>query len=129
MDEIEPDFLAFVFEKKYDEVMNIPKLIYHITDAKYLDKIKHIGLTPKTKSKLSSHPERIYAALDKEDTLNLWKRMKIFIPKEKDILLTIDTEKLNNTFYNDPNFQNKGVYTYNNISPQSIINIEPITEQ
>lgn len=128
MDEIEPDFLAFAFEKKYDEVINTPKLVYHITDAKYLDKIKSIGLTPKTKSKLASHPERIYVSLDKKDALNLWKKMKVFIPKEKGILLTIDTEKLNNTFYNDPNFQNKGVYTYNNILPQSIINIEPITE-
>jgi hypothetical protein len=128
MDELEPDFLAFSFEKKYDEVITTPKLVYHITDVRYLDKIKSIGLTPKTKSKLSSHPERIYVALDKEDALNLWKRMKIFIPKEKGILLTIDTEKLSDTFYNDPNFINKGVYTYNNISPQSIINIEPITE-
>jgi hypothetical protein len=128
MDEVEPDFLVFVFEKKYDEVTYVPKLIYHITDGKYLDKIKSIGLTPKTKSKLAYHPERIYVALNKEDTLNLWKRMKMFIPKEKGILLTIDTGKLDNTFYNDPNFQNKGVYTYNNIVPQSIINIEPITE-
>jgi hypothetical protein len=126
MDEVEPDFLAFVFEKKYDEIIDVPKLVYHITDEKYLDKIKSIGLTPKTKSKLASHPERIYVALDKEDALDLWKRMKMFIPKEKGILLTINTEGLNDTFYNDPNFQNKGVYTYNNISPQNIINIEPI---
>jgi hypothetical protein len=55
--------------------------------------------------------------------------MKMFIPKEKGILLTINTEGLNDTFYNDPNFQNKGVYTYNNISPQNIINVEPIKEQ
>lgn len=129
IDEIEPDFLVFNFEKKYDEIVGVPKFVYHITDEKYLNKIKSVGLTPKTKSKLASHPERIYVALDKEDTLNLWRRMKAFIPKEKGILLTIDTEKLDNTFYNDPNFQNKGVYTYNNISPQSIINIEPIKEQ
>jgi hypothetical protein len=129
MDDIEPDFLVFNFEKKYDESIEVPKFVYHITDGKYLNKIKSIGLTPKTKSKLSSHPERIYVALDKEDALGLWKRMKMFIPKEKGILLTINTEGLNDTFYNDPNFQNKGVYTYNNISPQNIINIEPIKEQ
>ena len=55
--------------------------------------------------------------------------MKVFIPKEQGILLTIDTNKLDNVFYNDPNFMNRGVYTYNNISPQSITNIEPIIEQ
>ena len=129
MDEIEPDFLVFNFEKKYDEVVEAPKFVYHITDEKYLNKIKSIGLTPKTKSKLASHPERIYVALDKEDALGLWKRMKMFIPKEKGILLTINTEGLTDTFYNDPNFQNRGVYTYNNVPPQNIINIEPIKEQ
>lgn len=129
MDEIEPDFLAFAFEKKYDEVVTTPKLVYHITDKKYLDKIKSIGLTPKTKSKLASHPERIYVSLNKDEALGLWKKMKVFIPKEQGILLTIDTNKLDNVFYNDPNFMNRGVYTYNNISPQSITNIEPIIEQ
>lgn len=129
MDEVEPEFLLLVFEKKYDEVIGAPKFVYHITDEKYLNKIKSTGLTPKTKSKLATHPERIYVALDKEDALDLWGKMKTFISSGKGVLLTIDTEKLDNTFYNDPNFQNKGVYTYNNIPPQSIINIEPIKEQ
>jgi hypothetical protein len=44
------------------------------------------------------------------------------------VLLTIDTTSLNNTFYNDPNFKNLGIYTYGNIPPSSIINYEPITE-
>lgn len=129
MDEVEPDFLVFNFEKKYDEVVEVPEFIYHITDKKYLDKIKSIGLTPKTKSKLASHPERIYITLNKDDALYLWKKMRIFIPKEQGILLKINTKGLDNIFYNDPNFGNMGVYTYNNIPPSNIINIEPIKEQ
>jgi hypothetical protein len=124
MYEIEPEFLAFTFEKKYDQVIDAPELVYHITDSKYTDKIKSIGLTLKTKSKLSSHPERIYVSLKKEDAIFLFNKMKVFIPIENSILLTINTKQLNNTFYEDPNFKNKGVYTYNNIPPQAIIDIQ-----
>lgn len=129
IDEVEPDFLIFNFEKKYDEIIDVPEFIYHITDIKYLNKIKSIGLTPKTKAKVSDHPERVYFSLNKKYALNLWEKMKIFVQKEKGIILTIDTKGLDNTFYNDPNFANKGVYTYNNIPPTNIINIESIKEQ
>ena len=128
MNDVEPDFLAFSLEKKYDEITDVPEFVYHITDKKYLDKIKSIGLTPKTKSKLAFHPERVYVALDKDDVLRLWKRMNIFIPDKQGILLKINTKGLDNVFYNDPNFKNKGVYTYNNIPSSNISNIEPISE-
>ena len=126
MDEQEPTYLIFVFEPKYDDVVTPPRYIYHITSAKFIDNIKTIGLKPKTLNKRSNHPERIYFSMDKKSSDNLWKKMKYHI--KDGVLLTIDTEKLSNTFYNDPNFKDMGVYSYGNIPSTSIIRYEPITE-
>jgi hypothetical protein len=126
MDEQEPTYLIFVFEPKYDDVVTPPKYIYHITNAKFVDNIKTIGLKPKTLNKISSHPERIYFSLSRDANNTLWRNMKYHYGKENGILLTIDTTKLDNTFYNDPNFKDLGVYTYGNIPPSSIIKYEPI---
>lgn len=51
---------------------------YHITPDIYIDSIMQSGLTPRTESKVSSHPERIYLLLNPEDTFkdlarSLWK--------------------------------------------------------
>ena len=51
---------------------------YHITPDIYIDTIMQTGLTPRTESKLSPHPERVYLLLNPEDTfkglaLSLWK--------------------------------------------------------
>jgi len=51
---------------------------YHITPDIYIDTIMKTGLTPRTESKLSPHPERIYLLLNPEDTFkdlarSLWK--------------------------------------------------------
>lgn len=126
IDEKEPTYLIFVFEPKYDDVIEPPNYVYHITDSKFIDNIKSIGLKPKTLSKRSSHPERIYFSLNKNANNKLWEKIKYHI--KNGILLTIDTTELNNTFYSDPNFKNLGIYTYENISPSSIVKYEPIIE-
>jgi hypothetical protein len=126
IDEDEPTYLIFVFEPKFDPTMTPPQYIYHITDVKFLDSIKSIGLKPKTLNKRSSHPERIYFSLSRDANNTLWKNMKYHYGKENGILLTIDTTKLDNTFYNDPNFKDLGIYTYGNIPPSSIIKYESI---
>jgi len=51
---------------------------YHITPDIYIDTIMQTGLTPRTESKLSPHPERVYLLLNPEDTFknlarSLWK--------------------------------------------------------
>jgi hypothetical protein len=126
--ETQPTTIELIFEKKYDdeEKFSEGEFIYHITDKKYVDKIKSIGLVPKTKSKISTHPERIYFSIDKEDALDLWVRLKLYITKEQGILLTINPKGLDVKFYIDPNFRLKGVYTYGNIPPQNIIKYEEI---
>ena len=123
-----PKYLSFIFEPKYDPVVEPPKYIYHITDRKYLDSIKKIGLKPKTLNKLSAHESRIYFSVSEEAAQKLWNRLKWYIPQDRGVLLTVDTESLGITFYNDPNFDKLGIYTYANISPQHITSYEPLQE-
>jgi hypothetical protein len=123
-----PKYLSFIFEPKYDPVIKVPQYIYHITDSKYLDKIKQIGLKPRALNKRSAHESRIYFSLDKKSSDYLWNRLKLHMGPGNGILLTIDTTNLEAAFYNDPNFDKLGVYTYSNIPPSSIIKYEPITE-
>lgn len=117
------------------------KFLYHITPLVNLEKIKKIGLTPKTNSKLSYHPERIYF-LKNVDNENFIKNFvsKLFIInknnidlKEKYVILKIDLgieEKIETKpkirFFVDPNMVD-AVYTLENISPNSISPLKIVT--
>jgi hypothetical protein len=123
-----PTYLVFDFEAKYDPEIEVPQYVYHITTAKFVNKIKQIGLTPKTLEKRSAHPERIYVSLSKKDSDFLFRGLKQHFGKNQGVELTIDTSLLKDPFYEDPNFKGKGVYTYQNISPQAIVQYTPIEE-
>lgn len=62
--------------KSGDEVFPKGKESYHITPDIFLNKIQQVGLIPKSESKLSYHPERIYLfmnpEMDKQMTNILW---------------------------------------------------------
>ena len=124
----QPTYLIFSFEAKYDPEVELPKYVYHITTTKFVDKIKQIGLTPKTLEKRSAHPERIYASLSKKDSDFLFRGLKQHFGKNQGVELTIDTSLLKGTFYEDPNFKGQGAYTYQNIPPQAIVGYTPIKE-
>jgi hypothetical protein len=124
----EPTYLIFFFEAKYDPVVKVPQYVYHITDQKFIDKVKQIGLTPKTLGKRSAHPERIYVSLSKKDSDFLFRGLKQHMGRGRGVELTIDTSKLRDPFYEDPNFKEQGVYTYQNIPPSAIVKYENIKE-
>lgn len=124
----QPPYLKFFFEAKYDPEVEIPKYVYHTTTTRFVDKIKQIGLTPKTLEKRSAHPERIYVSLSKKDSDLLFKGLKQHFGKNQGVELTIDTSLLKGTFYEDPNFKGQGAYTYQNIPPQAIVGYTPIKE-
>ena len=54
--------LVIRFEAKYDVKAMTPERLYHATPSIYADKILKIGLVPRSHSKLTTHPERIYLA-------------------------------------------------------------------
>lgn len=126
----EPDdmILLMHFEPKYSTTVpgqNIPDVLFHVTDEKYLDKIKKHGLIPKHKDKLSYHPDRIYFLIDKSNVEQLVNNYNFNI--DTPVLLTINVSayKNNNVFYTDPNMPG-GIYTTNNIPPNLIISTENI---
>ena len=134
-------FVHLVFEKKYQKPLKnnkieVPNIIYHITQKAYLPKIKEKGLVPKSGNKISKHPERIYFLTDKlpETDLSVFSKQFFihtnsdeYIEYNKMVLLTIDVSSIRNTinFYSDPNADGC-VYCYDNIPPKCIINIEEI---
>ena len=107
------------FEAKYDKIVSINKDLYHVTTKKKLDKIQKIGLTPKSMSKISEHPDRIYLAINKNGADFIKNQLEQYNESEL-IVLKIDITKLqNHKFMKDPNY-NVGVYTYQNIPPNAI---------
>ncbi len=131
-DKLYDDYLSKIrFEPKFDEeiVENIPSVLYHITPTQNVDKILKIGLLPKSRSKASYHPDRVYLSKDLEDIKNLGE---MFYQKTgiKDwSILKIDTNLVPGDYlrlYTDPNYTH-GYYTLNNIPSQAIEKIKEIS--
>jgi hypothetical protein len=117
------------------------KYLYHVTHKLYIDKIERNGLIPKSASKLSNHPERVYLAFDKYDLNTFISHPKNFERPKKSanekpppsvrrlfsvaVVLKIIMDRLPYNFriYADPNFVGKACYTLNTI-PWSAIVIE-----
>ena len=135
-DTIKP--IALFLEAKFDQLINpVPSKLYHITLDIYVDKILKIGLIPRSKSKISNHPDRIYLSdsikeiipfgeyILSEYNLRIKDNIKTKIAKNFNIF-EIDTKCFNrqdeNGFvmklYKDVNFPDNGFYTLNNISPE-----------
>jgi len=118
------------FEAKFDEevVENIPSILYHITPTQNANKILSIGLVPKSRSKASYHPDRVYLSKNLKDIENLGE---MFYQKTgiKDwMILKIDTNMVPGDYlklYTDPNYEH-GYYTLNNIPPQAIEKVKDI---
>lgn len=119
-------YLKIKYEAKYDtEIINQPDHLYHLCPDISYKKIEIMGLTPKTQSKISTHPERIYLLEpcsndEMEDiAFELWEKHKNRYLIKYYYMLLIDLEKLKIHLYKDPNFlmTNGGVWTYENIPP------------
>lgn len=123
------------YEAKFDFDLNNKdnNIFYHLTPDLYYKKIQLFGLTPKNKSKLSNHPERIYLLNSTTDenyeniSYELYQSLE-GTPQYRMIhdfyLLEIDFNKMDKTpkIYIDPNFHiaNGGVWIYENIPPVCI---------
>jgi hypothetical protein len=126
------------FDSKFDDYEIYNGDLYHLSIQEYKDKILKHGLFPKSKSKLSSHIDRIYVCKKIDDCYNLIPTMKLHYNDEK----SINHFELNNKkwkknikwiifkiknnkslkLYKDPRYE-FGYYIMNNIEP-SFISIE-----
>ena len=121
--------ITITFEAKYDfSVDKVPELLYHITPAKNWNKIHNIGLVAKSRSKSSTHPDRVYLSKTKEDAKILGQSFYDKTKEAKWVVLEIITGLTGGylTLYQDPNYQGKGFYTLNNIPALAIRKIEDL---
>lgn len=116
-------------EAKFDQKVNkIPDILYHITPLRNWEKIKKVGLVPKSRSKKSYHPDRVYLGKDETHIIQLAPKFYQSTGLDRWVLLKIDTEMIPGDYlklYYDPNFK-YGYYTLNNIPPQAIEKIKDI---
>lgn len=116
-------------EAKYNleitnQIIKDHKFLYHLTPTKYLEKVMKIGLTPKTRSKIANHPDRIYFGLSVK-SINVLKPQFKAITKISDwAILKIDVSNFKRPgsghLFIDPAFQGEGVFTLSNIHPSYI---------
>lgn len=128
------------FESKFDDIeVNKFDKLYHLSIQEYDIKIKKYGLSPKSKSKLSSHIDRVYLCKTIDDCKLLIPQMKLYYSEERDNnLYKLGNKKyrknskwiiyeINNTeniiLYKDSKYIN-GYYTMQNIKPEYIKEVE-----
>ena len=118
--------VSIIYESKFDIVVNIPNKLYHLSIQEYEGKILTDGIVPKTKSKLSSHGNRIYVCSNIDDCEDLIEEMKFYFFDKKDkvntkwVIYEINTENLKLKLFKDPNYIEKGFYLLGNIPPNNI---------
>lgn len=125
------DLSKIRFEAKFDEeiVEKIPNFLYHITPTQNANKILNVGLVPKSRSKASYHPERVYLGKSLEGIKKLAPQMYQKTGDKNYTVLKIDTEIIPGGYlrlYTDPNYSKEAYYTLNNIPPQAIEKIQTI---
>jgi hypothetical protein len=112
------------FESWLDDIVETPKILYHVCRTIDVEKIERYGLSPRSKHKISYHPDRIYLVSDYLSAISIIKQFKEIEDIEYSIVkITPDTEQLN--IRRDPNFDS-GFYSTQNILPTWIDNIEPV---
>jgi len=116
-------------EAKFDQKVNkIPEVLYHVAPLRNWEKIQKIGLVPKSRSKRSYHPERVYLGKDEQNTIKLSPKFYQDTGLNEWVLLKINTDFIPGNYlrlYYDPNFK-YGYYTLNNIPPHAIEKIKDI---
>lgn len=142
------EYIQLLFEPKFQKSYTSEEIgtniLYHITTTKHLDKIMKMGLCPRYNSTTEIFPDRVYLLGGKGAKYyinHLAYELSIYKHKgnqDKEIdtnysLITLDTQKIDSNkseknktkFYVDGN-TDFGFWTYDNISPNAIIDVKPI---
>lgn len=127
------EHIKIILEPKYDTKHKLNSdIIYHVTEERYLNRIIKNGLIAKSKNNKTDHPERIYFTYNIEDSKQYIKSKKQhYLYNDRKLRKSdkyYDTNFIileviipdNLIFYKDPNFKDKGIYTYDNIVPKNI---------
>lgn len=118
----------------YRQIIESCKVLYHITEKKNTNRIRHIGICSRSNCTFLDYPARIYLLKDdvnEQFILSLAKSLsaskygnKVHIDYS---LITINPKLLPNDtrFYEDANLP-QGIFMYGNISPKCIIDIKDL---
>ena len=115
--------LNIVFNKNFDfEDTGIKLFLYHVTDEKHINKIKQIGLTPKSNKMIDNHPDRIYLFESVDDINSFISNKSYYVEDFNPVKLKINIKSLPKIkLYKDPKYTNiDAYYTYDNIPSYSI---------
>lgn len=131
------NFEALHQEDNTNDIRNNFSILFHLTPKYNIGKIKHLGLSPRSRNTYLNFPHRIYFiypdfanADDLEDEIK-WIGEQLSVNNKSKgnngeyCLLTIDLDKVdkNVKFFLDPNYE-FGCYTQDYIKPEAIINID-----
>lgn len=110
------DYLIIRFESKYNDGLyksdlDVPDYLYHITRDINITNIMKNGLIPKSRSRLSTHPDRIHFCYELNDKMSdqdfNYSVIKVNCEDLKDKII----------LHTDPNFIDT-CFTYDNIDPK-----------
>lgn len=128
----QPNVIIKYEANKDTTIIPVNRFLYHITPDYAWKRIKLNGLTPRTSSKLSNHPERIYLFDGKPENYDSIASYLIAHNVHKNdvrnsYMMEIDTNKIPNIkYFKDPNFPlTNAIWTYQNIPPIAI-KIDPL---
>lgn len=118
--------IYFQFESWLDNVIDTPTVMYHVCRTIDLDKIIRYGISPKSKQRISFHPERIYLITTIEKANEIIRKFKETDKEETDYsILKIEnieeTKDYKLLVRIVPNFD--GYYTTQNIPSLWIIKV------
>jgi hypothetical protein len=119
------DHISIRFESKYNDGLyksdlDVPDYLYHITKDINISNIIKNGLIPKSKNRLSTHPDRIHFCYEIDDCYNLIKRFKLSDKLNGDdfnyTIVKVNCVDIKDKIilHTDPNFL-EGCFTYDNI--------------
>ncbi len=113
--------LYIILEAKFDIERDVPEKLYHVTRQDVLEKIKKIGLTPRSGNKKGTHPERIYFAKTYDDAYDIYGNFKAKYKEQKYAILEINTKLVKHIrVFDDPNYKRFGYYILVNVHPNAI---------
>jgi len=123
---IEINYEAKYSDGLYKNDIICPNKLYHLTYSDNWDSIIKKGIYPKSKKRLSVHPDRIYLFDNISDYKSLLNNLKLSdsinsIKKNYD-LLEVDSSDDKFILHTDPNYR-MGYFTYDSISPKLITKI------
>ena len=115
------DLTRILFPCLYKNDIICPDKLYHLSKQENKNSIFKKGIYPKSKKRLSAHPDRIYLFDGVNNYEVLLNKMKFTDSEKIDyLLLEIDCSIDKLFLHTDPNYR-LGYFTYDNINPKNIL--------